>query len=146
MRSFLKLMGRSAVAALFCAAASGQEPARVPDDASDYTMACAIRASVGVPEVRACAELGAAQRCRHESAFQSHPSQERTGMTIVNRSDQLLKLYWLNFSGARQLYRTVAPGDRVTQPTFTGHNWVVTTGDGICIGIFNASPIGIAFF
>jgi hypothetical protein len=147
--------GVALVCAAFVLAALGATPAKavaaensrsVQDAASDYTMACAIRDSVVVPEVRACAELGAAQRCGHEADFSSRPSQERTGMTIVNRSDQVLKLYWLNFSGSRQLYHTVAPGERITQLTFTGHNWLITTGDGACVGIFNASPIAIAFF
>jgi hypothetical protein len=115
-------------------------------EASDYTLACAIAGAPGMAAVRPCAELGAAQRCRHESDFSSRPSQERTGMTIVNRSGHALKLYWLNFSGARKLYRTVSPGDQVTQQTFLGHNWLIETAEGDCVGIFNASPAAIAFF
>jgi len=122
-------------------------PARAAEEASDYTLACAIGGVVGgQAAVRPCAELGAAQRCRHESDFSSRASQERTGMTIVNRSGRVLKLFWLDFSGARKLYHTVEPGDQVTQQTFLGHNWLVATAEGECVGIFNASPAAIAFF
>lgn len=67
-------------------------------------------------------------------------------MTIVNRSGHALKLYWLNFSGGRRLYHTVAPGNQLTQQTFLGHNWLIETAEGDCVGIFNASPAAIAFF
>ena len=109
-------------------------------------MACAIGVATGTPGVHHCAELGAAQRCEHEAELASHPSREATGLTVVNRSDEPIKLYWLSFSGRRRLYRSLAPGNRVVQPTFIGHNWIVTNGAGECIGIFNAAPISIAFF
>ncbi len=116
------------------------------DGPAGYTMACAIGTAAGTPAVRHCAELGAAQRCEHEAEMASHPSQETTGLTIVNRSDEPIKVYWLTFSGLRRFYQSVAPGQRVVQQTFIGHNWMVTNGRGECIGIFNAAPISIAFF
>ncbi len=121
-------------------------PSQAAAEAADYTLACAIGGTAGMATVRPCAELGAAQRCRHESDFSSRPSQERTGMTVVNRSAHALKLYWLNFAGGRKLYHTVEPGEQVTQQTFLGHNWLIATSEGDCVGIFNASPAAIAFF
>ncbi len=138
-------MGSLVVSAL-CGPALAQDTPDLPDGPAGYTMACAIGTAAGTPAVRHCAELGAAQRCEHEAELASHPSQEATDLTIVNRSDEPIKLYWLTFSGLRRLYHSLAPGERVVQQTFIGHNWMITNGRGECIGIFNAAPISIAFF
>jgi len=112
----------------------------------DYaTIACAIDRAAP-PGVRECARLGAAQRCGHVTDFPSRPTQESTGLTIFNRSAQPIRLYWLDGSAARALYGTVQPGGRINQPSHIGANWMVTTLDGHCIGIFNAAPVEIAFF
>jgi hypothetical protein len=137
----------SLVASALCAApALAQDTPTLSDGPAGYTMACAIGTAAGTLAVRHCAELGAAQRCEHEAELASRPSQEATGLTIVNRSDEPIKIYWLTFSGLRRFYHSVAPGDRVVQQTFIGHNWMITNGRGECIGIFNAAPISIAFF
>jgi hypothetical protein len=82
----------------------------------------------------------------HSGDFVSRPSQERTGITVVNRSNGALRLYWLDFQGNWRLYHTVAPGSRIQQDTFIGHNWLIATIDDQCIGVFNAAPMSIAFF
>jgi hypothetical protein len=135
-----------AVSALYAVPAPAQDSPNLRDGTTGYTMACAIGTAVGTPAVHHCAELGAAQRCEHEADLASHPSQEAAGLTIVNRSDEPIKLYWLTFSGRRRLYHSLAPGERVVQQTFIGHNWMITNNRGECIGIFNAAPISIAFF
>jgi hypothetical protein len=130
------------------AAADTEQRASVQlrDGPAGYTFACAIRTSAGVPGVRLCSDLGAAQRCQHESDFASHPTQQRTRLTIVNRSAEVVKLYWLDREGTRALYGTIAPGGRVNQDTRIGASWVVASGDGQCLGVFNAAPVSIAFF
>jgi hypothetical protein len=111
------------------------------------TIACALEeGSKSVPGVRNCADLEAAQRCVHSGDFVSRPSQERTGIRFVNRSNTALRLYWLDFQGGLRLYHTVAPGARIQQDTFIGHNWLVATVGDQCIGVFSAAPISIAFF
>lgn len=116
------------------------------DGPAGYAIACELKPKSGVPGLRLCAELGAAQRCLHPGEFPSRTSRDTTGMTIVNRSDRTLKLFWLDFDGNAQLYHTLGPGGRAQQSTFVGHTWMVTTQDGICIGIYDAAPISIAFF
>jgi len=93
-----------------------------------------------------CADLPAAQSCTHEPDFPSVPSQQATGMTFVNRSDQVIAIYWLDFHGARRLYHSLPPGGRIAQDTFIGHNWLIAQSDGRCIGIFKATPESLAFF
>ena len=118
-----------------------------PDGAAGYTIACAVEHDdKSVPRVRNCDDLEAAQRCMHPGDFVSRPSQERTGITVVNRSNMALRLYWLDFQGNPRLYHTVAPGSRIQQDTFIGHNWLIATSGDQCIGVFNAAPISIALF
>jgi len=117
------------------------------DGAAGYTIACAVEADGKPgPRIRSCADLEAAQRCMHPGDFVSRPSQERTGITVVNRSNSALRLYWLDFEGNWRLYHTVASGGRIQQDTFIGHNWLIATIGDQCIGVFNAAPISIAFF
>ena len=126
---------------------SGMQSSRsAAPESSGYTMACSIRNNTDLLNVRHCAEMGAAQRCRHEAELASRASQDAVGMRIDNRSDQQIKIYWLTFSGTRKFYQTIAPGGQWTQQTYLGHNWLVTTRDDHCVGIFNASPMSLAFF
>jgi hypothetical protein len=125
----------------------GTPEAAPADGPAGYTIACAVEdRDKSVPGVRSCADLEAAQRCMHPGDFTSRPSQERTGIKVVNRSNMALRLYWLDFEGNWRLYHTVAPGSRVQQDTFIGHNWLVATIGDQCIGVFGAAPISIAFF
>jgi membrane protein YdbS with pleckstrin-like domain len=112
---------------------------------SPYGLACAIRGagSNGTPP---CAELSEAQRCGHESDFRSEPTAEPAELTVVNRSDQQLKFYWLDRSGGRSLYAALPPGGQVKQQSHVGAHWLVSTDDGRCIGIFNATTTTIGVF
>jgi von Hippel-Lindau disease tumor suppressor protein len=41
-----------------------------------------------------------------------------------------LKLYWLDFEGARKLYASIPPLGTSFQDTFAQHVWLVATADG----------------
>jgi hypothetical protein len=109
-------------------------------------MACSIRNTTDVLNVHHCAETGAAQRCAHEAQLPSKGSPNRVAMRFDNHSDQPVTIYFLKFAGGRRLYATVASGGQWTQQTFLGHNWLVATQDGRCIGIFNAAPMTVALY
>ena len=113
------------------------------DGPAGYEVACSLHSA---PGYRACNELPSARSCDSEPNFASRPSKQPTGMTFVNRSDEPVKIYWLNFQGERVLYQYLPPGGRHTQKTFMEHNWLVTTLAEQCIGIFKAAPQSIAFF
>lgn len=132
------------LAALFSVAAVADPPSRrIQEGPSGYTIACAL---ADQPGIGTCADLPAAQACTHEPDFPSVPSQQATGMTFVNRSDQVIAIYWLDFKGSRRLYHSLPPGARIAQATFIGHNWLIAQSDGRCIGIFKATPESLAFF
>jgi von Hippel-Lindau disease tumor suppressor protein len=119
------------------------QAATLIDGPAGYAIACSIHSAAGY---RACGDLPSARSCESEPNFASRPSKEPTGITFVNRSDEPVKIYWLNFQGERVSYQYLPPGGRFTQRTFMGHNWLVTTTAEQCIGIFKAAPNSIAFF
>ncbi len=115
----------------------------VTDGPSGYTVACSLSSG---SHMRACEDLPSAGYCQSEASYASQPSQERTGMTFVNRSEAPLDIFWLGFQGERIQYQHLAPGGRFVQQTFIGHNWLITNMAGQCIGIFKAAPESLAFF
>ena len=54
---------------------------------------------------------------------------------FVNASTQARKLYWLDFSGARQLAGVMQPGQRVPMRTYVSHSWLVTDASDTCLGM-----------
>jgi hypothetical protein len=138
--------GALACVTVLVGAAAAAEPAQTAglrDGPTGYSVACALSDQ---PGLKSCADLPAAQACAHEPDYASRPSREPTGMTFVNRSTRALEVYWLDFQGNRRPYRNLAPGGRFHQNTFIGHNWLVATLDGRCLGIFRAAPESLAFF
>jgi hypothetical protein len=119
------------------------QPAAPVDGPAGYEVACSLHPSSAY---RSCSDLASAQSCATEPNFASRPSQEPTGITFVNRSDEPVKIYWLSFQGERKLYQYLPPGGRHTQPTFIGHFWLVASLTEQCIGIFKGAPQSIAFF
>jgi hypothetical protein len=113
------------------------------DGPAGYEVACSIHAASGY---RACNDPASARSCDAEANHASRSSKEPTGMTFDNRSDEPVKIYWLDFQGERILSQYLPPGGRHTQKTFIGHNWLVTTLAEQCIGIFKGAPESIAFF
>jgi alpha-tubulin suppressor-like RCC1 family protein len=55
---------------------------------------------------------------------------------FVNTTAQTLRVYWLDFSGQRVLYNTLAPSQSYFQLTFLTHPWVVTDAAGTALAIF----------
>lgn len=70
-----------------------------------------------------------------ESAKASHPRDlpdrtidtgERVYALFVNQTDQVVKIYWLDFEGRRVEYGVLQPGEQKRQGTFSSHIWLVT--------------------
>ena len=51
-------------------------------------------------------------------------------ITFVNHSGQSVNVYWLDFGGNRQLYKTLEAGGSFTQQTFLTHPWLITDANG----------------
>lgn len=123
-------------------------PVAVPQQAtgSDYGIVCAIHPQQATAAVRACGDLAAAQRCSHEGDFPSRPTAEPAVLTLVNRSDESLKFYWLNQQGTRSLYATLAPGGHLDQQSHAGAHWLVARTNGQCLGVLDASTMKVGIF
>ena len=51
-------------------------------------------------------------------------------ITFVNRSNQAVNVYWLDFGGNRKLYQTLEAGGSYTQQTYLTHPWLVADASG----------------
>jgi len=115
-------------------------------DAKSYTTSCAIHQPGGMEGVSPCAELKEGGRCEHEADFRSHPTPEPAVLTVVNRSSEIVRFYWLDLSGARALYASLPPGGHVDQQSHIGAYWLASTADGHCVGIISAATKTVGIF
>jgi dipeptidyl-peptidase 4 len=77
------------------------------------------------------------------SSLEPHPSansDEDTSLTFINRSGGEARIFWINTSGGRVSYGTIAAGQDRTLHTFVGHMWLVTDPDGKTLGVYEAGP------
>jgi hypothetical protein len=58
----------------------------------------------------------------------------RTDIRFVNKSAGAVKIYWLDYSGKRVFYKTLAAGAAYVQQTWVTHPWVAINAAGACIG------------
>lgn len=119
------------------------QAAEVPPD---YAIACAIHDSGSIDGVIPCAKFGEAKRCQRETDFASKPTPPPAMLTVVNRSNEAVKFYWLDSTGARTLYASLPPSGHVTQPSHVGAHWLVSTRDDRCIAIFDAATMTIGIY
>lgn len=69
---------------------------------------------------------------------------ESTHVIFVNRTDQPVKLFWLNNRAAPKHYQDIAPGKSHRQHTYPGHTWMAKSS-GRVVGVFEADPFsGVA--
>jgi hypothetical protein len=65
-----------------------------------------------------------------DASLKSLNSNTPTLITFINRSTEPVDIYWLDFGGNRQLYKTLEAGGSYTQQTFLTHPWLVTDARG----------------
>lgn len=61
-----------------------------------------------------------------------------TQIRFINQSPEAVKVYWINFSGAAQLFRTLGPTEEFTQNTFNTQIWRITDPNDQCLMHFVA--------
>jgi hypothetical protein len=64
-----------------------------------------------------------------EAGITSGSSIVEARITFVNDSHTTIRVYWLDFRGARVLYHTLKPGEAAVQVTYLGHPWLITDED-----------------
>jgi hypothetical protein len=107
-----------------------------PDQDSPAFKAAFDACMQGAPAVPvAAAAFGAPWRPCSEP-LRSLESTTVVYVEFVNLSGQPRKVYWLDFSGARQLYGVMQPGQRASMQTYVSHPWVVADASDTCLGTF----------
>lgn len=78
------------------------------------------------------------QSCDTEDSLRSHSSQISTNIRFINKKTFRVKVYWIDFTGKRQHYFDLEPGEVSDQQTFVSHPWLVTEAgeNQPCINIF----------
>lgn len=74
--------------------------------------------------------------CSTDSALHSLNGDTKTGIYFINKTNQQLKSYWLNYEGKRIFYKTIQPKSGYMQPTYLTHPWVITDENDQCIYTF----------
>lgn len=80
-----------------------------------------------------------ANRLRSDGPRRSRNGGEETELTFVNRTQGEIELFWLDTTGQRRTYGTLAAGQRKSQHTFAGHVWEVVATNGQSLGTLAAS-------
>lgn len=76
-----------------------------------------------------------AAECPSEGGLRSLTDTARTHISFRNDRFERIYVFWINYEGQRQLYRTLAPGQAQTFQTFATHPWVVTDASGRCLSV-----------
>ena len=74
--------------------------------------------------------------CRDERNLRSVQGNTHTTMKFVNRTNQEVRSYWLDYNGRRVFYKAIPPNGNYTQPTFQTHPWVITDQRDKCLDIY----------
>lgn len=70
--------------------------------------------------------LAGTQHAAERSGIRSGAGVVEASLNFINRSGETLKVYWLDFSGRRVLYKTLKPQQGYTQLTYLTHPWLIT--------------------
>lgn len=77
-----------------------------------------------------------AHACSDEPNLRSLSFDVKTTLMFKNATAQPVRLYWIDYTGARKLYFTLQPGDTISQDTFLTHPFVLTDLNDKCLGIY----------
>ena len=70
---------------------------------------------------------------------------ERTEIAFVNKSDEKLKIFWLDEGGEKRPYKVLEPGGTWSIWTVEGHYWITETMSGRAIAVYKPSNGSTAF-
>jgi len=79
--------------------------------------------------------------CPQEGHIKSPASTNAATITFDNQTGADLKVYWLDFDGARKFYTDLKAQSKIDQATWVGHVWVVADGAGQCVKLHSANAV-----
>jgi hypothetical protein len=74
--------------------------------------------------------------CEFESKLRSRDASISTYVNFVNRSNDVIRTYWLNYQGERVFYSQIDPGNSYRQQTYVSHPWIITDSNNHCLSIY----------
>jgi hypothetical protein len=77
-----------------------------------------------------------AKSCGLEKSARSVEGKVATRIRFVNSSDEVIKVFWLDYAGKRKLYKTLGTGETYTQRTYLTNPWVVTNATDACVRLY----------
>ena len=85
-------------------------------------------------------ELGGPERLRPADSGPraSRQSSTRTEVTFINLTKGKVELFWLDTSGRRQSYGSIASGATYHRDTYAGHVWLLVDAGGKPLGVYEA--------
>jgi von Hippel-Lindau disease tumor supressor len=60
----------------------------------------------------------------------------KTSVNFVNKGQQIVKVYWLDYKGKRVLYKELSFGENIQIQTFLTHPWIITDSNDNAKDIF----------
>jgi hypothetical protein len=78
--------------------------------------------------------------CENEKQLRSINTNVATEVNFINKTNSVVKIYWINAEGQRQHFKDLNPQESFIQGTYVTHPWVVTDEKGACLGIFQPEP------
>jgi prepilin-type N-terminal cleavage/methylation domain-containing protein len=76
--------------------------------------------------------------CPGEENLRSLSNTKKAELTIFNQKSVPVKVYWIDYSGARVFYSDLAPYQKLKVKTYLDNPWVVTDSSQVCLGIYTA--------
>ncbi|MBE9099702.1 VHL beta domain-containing protein [Vacuolonema iberomarrocanum] len=99
--------------------------AQIPAECVEQAIAQVVPAPTEPPS-QSVSDLASAHPAEGKAVSRSLHAKYRTAITFVNRANDVRKIYWLDYSGQRQLYKQLAPRQRYQLQTFLTHPWLIT--------------------
>lgn len=62
-----------------------------------------------------------------------------TEITFINRGDDTLFIYWINYKCEEVYFQTLEPGHQYTQQTFVTHPWVIRNSEEMLVNSYIAT-------
>ena len=94
---------------------------------------CALALAAGTisgPSVAAPVSVETAANACTITQSKSLQGTVRTDIRFVNKTSGAVKIYWLDYTGKRVFYKTLAAGASYLQPTWVTHPWVAIDAAG----------------
>lgn len=114
---------------------AGSQPAKVMHEIRNIE-----RNSEPINGARATEEAAYANVCQGQEGLRARESITRSNLRFINATGTSVVVKFIDTTGVRREYVTLAPGVEIVADTFVTHPWVVTDTNGRCRDIFLPAP------